>query len=62
MAFARFKGKQDILFDDVTIPLYLEFIRWLRGSGVGEHAVATNVKHLKKFMNLRGPYNYWRTL
>jgi site-specific recombinase XerD len=52
VAFARFKGKQDIRFDDVTIPLYLEFIRWLRGTGVGEHAVATNVKHLKKFMNL----------
>jgi site-specific recombinase XerD len=52
VAFARFKGKQDIRFDDVTVPLYLEFIRWLRGSGVGEHAVATNVKHLKKFMNL----------
>lgn len=31
LAFARFKGKQDIRFDDVTIPLYLEFIRWLRG-------------------------------
>lgn len=51
-AFMMHLKKENIIFDDVDLPFYLDFIRWLRASGVGDHAVATNVKHLKKFMNL----------
>jgi site-specific recombinase XerD len=43
--------KDDLLFDDVTVPMYHDFIRWMRSEGLGDHAVATNIKHLKKFMN-----------
>jgi len=50
--YASYLGKDDLLFSDVTLPMYHDFIRWMRGEGLGPHAVATNIKHLKKFMNL----------
>ena len=51
-SYAGTLGKEDLLFVDVTLPMYHDFIRWMRAEGLGPHAVATNIKHLKKFMNL----------
>lgn len=52
MAFARHRGKDDIYFNDVTLEVYHDFVKWMRSCGLGQHAVATNIKHLRKFLNV----------
>lgn len=50
--YAAARKLRDISFNDIDLPFYADFPKYIREAGTRRSGVANHVKHLKKFMQL----------